>query len=233
MKLSGEIALASGFIFDYSNMINTDTITPAVIETLESKAKDAADALLLIREQGMAKAHLSKDGTPEHVLFTKLPFVKNGNPNTPESIAKLKQFGSYLQQEIDAVVFLGVGGSYLGNKVLFDIFAGSGWNVGCEKSRHGYPRVYFSGNNLDVDQYSEVVDEVEYLATHRLGKNEQFRVLLVPISKSGTTLETLAAFSYFYEQCQKSSLLQMEVAVVTDLDEDISPLYNLAKENVW
>ena len=222
MKLSGEIALASGFIFDYSNMINTDTITPAVIETLESKAKDAADALLLIREQGMAKAHLSKDGTPEHVLFTKLPFVKNGNPNTPESIAKLKQFGSYLQQEIDAVVFLGVGGSYLGNKVLFDIFAGSGWNVGCEKSRHGYPRVYFSGNNLDVDQYSEVVDEVEYLATHRLGKNEQFRVLLVPISKSGTTLETLAAFSYFYEQCQKSSLLQMEVAVVTDLDEDIS-----------
>ena len=53
MKLSGEIALASGFIFDYSNMINTDTITPAVIETLESKAKDAADALLLIREQGM------------------------------------------------------------------------------------------------------------------------------------------------------------------------------------
>ena len=94
-------------------------------------------------------------------------------------------------------------------------------------------RVYFSGNNLDVDQYSEVVDEVEYLATHRLGKNEQFRVLLVPISKSGTTLETLAAFSYFYEQCQKSSLLQMEVAVVTDLDEDISPLYNLAKENVW
>ena len=57
MKLSGEIALASGFIFDYSNMINTDTITPAVIETLESKAKDAADALLLIREQGMAKAH--------------------------------------------------------------------------------------------------------------------------------------------------------------------------------
>ena len=54
MKLSGEIALASGFIFDYSNMINTDTITSAVIETLESKAKDAADALLLIREQGMA-----------------------------------------------------------------------------------------------------------------------------------------------------------------------------------
>ena len=78
--------------------------------------------------------------------------------------------------------FLGVGGSYLGNKVLFDIFAGSGWNVGCEKSRHGYPRVYFSGNNLDVDQYSEVMDEVEYLATHRLGKmsNSEYCLFLFP-----------------------------------------------------
>lgn len=54
------------------------------------------------------------------MCFTKLPFVQNGNPNTPESIAKLKQFGSYLQQEIDAVVFRSRG-SYLGNKVLFDI----------------------------------------------------------------------------------------------------------------
>ena len=116
------------------------------------------------------------------MLFTKLPFVKNGNPNTPESIAKLKQFGSYLQQEIDAVVFLGVGGSYLGNKVLFDIFAGSGWNVGCEKSRHGYPRVYFSGNNLDVDQYSEVVEKWSILPRTGWGKmsNSEYCLFLFP-----------------------------------------------------
>lgn len=233
MKLSGKITLASGFVFDYGNMINTPTVTVAAIEALQSRAAAAAAALLKIREQGVAKAHLSKDGTPEPVFFTKLPFVQEGNPNTPASISKLKQFGRYLQQEIDAVVFLGVGGSYLGNKVLFDVFAGSGWNVGCEKSRQGYPRIYFSGNNLDVDQYHEIVSELEYLAQHRLGKQEQFRVLLVPISKSGTTLETLAAFTYFYEQCQKSSLLQLEVAVVTDLAEGASPLSNLAKERSW
>ena len=56
MKLSGEITLASGFIFDYSNMLNTHTITAEAIEALESKAADAADALMLIREQGTAKA---------------------------------------------------------------------------------------------------------------------------------------------------------------------------------
>lgn len=232
MKLSGKIALTSGFIFDYGNMLDSQ-VTSADLEVLQNKAAAAAEALLLIRRQGIAKAHLSKDGTPEPVFFTKLPFVQNGNPNTPDSITKLKQFGNYLQQEVDAVVFLGVGGSYLGNKVLFDVFAGSGWNVGCEKSRQGYPRVYFSGNNLDVDQYCEVVSELEYLAEHRLGKKEQFRVVLVPISKSGTTLETLAAFAYFYEHCQKSSLLQLEVAVVTDLNNGVSPLYTLAQEHSW
>lgn len=103
MKLSGKITLASGFVFDYGNMINTPTVTVAAIEALQSRA--AAAALLKIREQGVAKAHLSKDGTPEPVFFTKLPFVQEGNPNTPASISKLKQFGRYLQQEIDAVVF--------------------------------------------------------------------------------------------------------------------------------
>ena len=31
----------------------------------------------------------------------------------------------------------------------------------------------------------------------------------------------------------KKMCIRDRVAVVTDLDEDISPLYNLAKENVW
>lgn len=67
MKLSGKITLASGFVFDYGNMINTPTVTVAAIEALQSRA--AAAALLKIREQGVAKAHLSKDGTPEPVFL--------------------------------------------------------------------------------------------------------------------------------------------------------------------
>lgn len=81
-----------------------------------------------MRSSGTAYNHLSKDGTPEPVYFTRLPEIKNGNPNTPVSLQKLKDFGDYLRTNVDAVVFLGVGGSYLGNKVLFDIGAGPSWN---------------------------------------------------------------------------------------------------------
>ena len=233
MNLSGKVVLESGFIFDYAAMLGTEVISTEKIVALQDEAKGAAAALAVIRDTGIAKAHLSKDGTPEHVFFTRLPFVREGNPNTPESIQRLKDFGAYVQREIDAVVFLGVGGSYLGNKVIFDIFAGTGWNVGCEKRRQCYPRVYFSGNNLDADQYSEIFTELEYLSEQDSGKNGKFRFLLVPISKSGTTLETLAAFTYFYEFCQKSLLLQTEVAVVTDQQEGASPLHILAKANHW
>lgn len=233
MKLTGKIELTSGFVFDYSAMLGTEAVTEQDVENLQMKATDAAEALLVIRKTGMAKEHLSKDGKMEPVFFTRMPFIQEGNPNTPASIAKLQDFGTYVQKEIDAIVFLGVGGSYLGNKVLFDIFAGEGWNVGCEKRRQLYPRIYFSGNNLDVDQYSGVLNELEYLAKQGLGKSSQFKVLLVPISKSGTTLETLAAFTFFYESCKKSEMLQTEVAVVTDLHEAGSPLAALAQENKW
>lgn len=233
MNLSGKIILTSGFVFDYQAMLGTKVITDQDLEGLQEQARQVAQALTAIRTQGLAKAHLSKDGTPEHVFFTRMPFVEADNPNTPASIAALKEFSSYLQQEVDGVIFFGVGGSYLGNKVLFDVFAGDSWNVGCEKRRQNYPRIYFSGNNLDTDQYLEICRELEYLAEQGAGKGQQFKILLAPISKSGTTLETLAAFTYFYEFCRKSPLLQAEVAVVTEFNENTSPLYALAQEQHW
>lgn len=233
MNLLGKIELASGFVFDYTAMLGTETITAKDIEDLDWKVKMATEAVNTIRTDGIAKAHLSKDGTYEPVFFTRLPFVQDCNPNTPQSITELKNFGLYMQKEIDAIVFLGIGGSYLGNKVLFDVIADSGWNVGCDQRRQRYPRIYFSGNNLDVDQYNDILNELNYLAENGAAKNNQFKVLLVPISKSGTTLETVAAFHYFYEYCNRSEVLNMEVTVVTDFREDISPLFKLAKENNW
>ncbi len=232
MKLTGKIGLKSGFVFDYAAMLTTEYIQAEDIKRLQPKIEKAAAALNLIRTEGIAKAHLSKSGNPEQVLFTRMPLVATNNPNTPESIGKLKKFGSYLRKNIDVVIFLGVGGSYLGNKLLFDIFA-DGRNRGNEKERQESPHIYFSGNNLDSDQYQKILQEIEYLARRKTCQQELFKVMLVPISKSGTTLETLAAFSYFYDVCKKSPLLQTEVTVVTDLKAGVSPLYDLAQENNW
>lgn len=229
-----KIVLADGFLFDFATMFGENRIQQADLQQIEDKIIAAAQAVDVLRNTGMSKKHLSKDGRPEKVLFTKLPYVADGNPNTPQSIAKLKDFADYLRNHVDAVLFLGVGGSYLGNKVLYDLFCGDGWNILGPAQRGYRPAIIFGGNNLDPLQSHQIVDQVWSLARYTLPKKNRFRLMLVPISKSGTTLETLTAFSYFYEEFSKESYLDLDVAVVTDLNPDAnSPLLTLAQENNW
>ncbi len=234
MLTDGKIQLPSGFIFDYATMMGNCRITENDLLELKERMQNANAAINEMRKSGFTKAHLSKDGAPEPVYFTHLPYVKEGNPNTPDSIAKFQEFSTYMQDEVDAVIFLGVGGSYLGNKVLFDVFCGGGWNNFNHQERNNYPRIFFGGNNLDPWQSLHIVQQMESLAENRPSKGENFKVLLVPISKSGTTLETLTAFSYYYQELNKKENIIVDVAVVTDLKEETnSPLYKLAKEHNW
>ena len=59
--------------------------------------------------------------------------------------------------------------------------------------------------------------------------------MLVPISKSGTTLETISAFTYFYYRMEKNPAIDLECTVVTDLqaDESKAPLLHLANKFNW
>lgn len=225
--------LTNGIIFDYTNMFGDGRLDESVVQqALQTQGRAAFEAVEKIRESGVSKGHMSKDGTPEHVYFLRMPYIKDGNPNTPESIVKLKRFSKYLQN-IDAVVFLGVGGSYLGNKVLMDILGGFHWNT--EKlTRQGQPRIYFSGNNLDPMDSNALLYELRRLSIEECCERK-LRVMLVPISKSGTTLETVTAFTYFYDVLSKEDNVELECTVVTDLKADPkeAPLLQLADKFGW
>ncbi len=230
----GCLQVGAGFSFDYATMLGEGRIRAEELEELAPRAEAAAAALAELRSSGYAKAHRSKDGAREPVYFTRLPYVAEGNPNTPASLAALAELGEHCQAEVDGVVFLGVGGSYLGNKVLFDIFCGEGWNSLSLEERGRRPYIFFGGNNMGALQSSLMAREVRNLASHAPLKGSRFRLLLVPISKSGGTLETLTAFSYFYQEFSASPLLELEVAVVTDLrPEAASPLAQLAAAQGW
>ncbi len=122
------LQLSDGFVFDYSTMLGDGRLSVEDIDSLKENTEKAAVAIDTMRSTGYAKAHLSKDGVPEIVNFMRLPYVKEEYPNNPKSISKLSELSAYVKNEIDAVIFLGIGGSYLGNKVLFDIFCGETWN---------------------------------------------------------------------------------------------------------
>lgn len=235
MNLTGRIELKNGFTFDYKNMLGENRIKKEDLEKILDKVESANKGLKVLRKDGFVKGHLSKDGEVEPVYFTRLPFLKDGNPNTLESINKLEKYGEKIRGSFDAVIFLGVGGSYLGNKVLFDVKAGEFWNEEIKEGVRKGPMVYFAGNNADVDQDMALLKNI-LMHGSKKDKGEKFRVMLVPISKSGSTLETITAFLYFYDRLSKASdIIDLNVTVVTDLAKPIeeSPLHSLALKNNW
>lgn len=231
------LRLTSGFTFDYTNMVGEGRITGGAVEALRPGLQAAHAAVERLRRDGYACGHMSKDGKPEKVLFTKLPYVEAGGINTPETLGRLKEFGESLRYQVDAVVSLGVGGSYLGNKVLFDVHCGEFWNLRPVEDRNGYPKYFFGGNNLDPRRILETAECLlaEARCKARAGAG-RYKVMLLVISKSGTTIDTMAAFLTLREALLRHpGLVEVAVAAVTDLAEgpDETLLHRLAREEGW
>ena len=107
---------------------------------------------------------------------------------TPEFIAEINDAAKTLQQECDAVVVAGIGGSYLGARMVIDALSNTfGW---LQESK--YPRILFAGNNIGEDYLSELI---AYLKTVRFG--------VINISKSGTTTETAITFRLLKTLCEQ------------------------------
>jgi glucose-6-phosphate isomerase len=176
---------------------------------------------------------LSKDGTPEHVYFTTVAYIQEGHPNTPELIAELTKYGQKVRTSCDAVVFCGIGGSYLGGKVLYDSFTSRLWdNAPAEPFT---TKIYFSGNSVDVDDMEAIWQEILLQGkAQQAASGKKMKVAVIPISKSGTTLEPLSAFLYFYAKLQENKdYFQTEVAVVTDKTNTSGPFNILAAKYGW
>ena len=226
--------LKSGFEFNYGNMYGEGKVTDTDIASLADKITAAAAAVDQMRVTGEVRGHLSKDGNPEKVLFSQLPYIATGNLNSPDSIAKLKEFGATVRNNADVVVSLGIGGSYLGNKVLFDVNCGEFWNQLPDK-RDGWPEIYFSGNNIDPRRTTELIDclkrKAEIIRTHQ---QRSMKILLLLISKSGSTLDTMSNFLVMQEALQNEAAIELEVVAVTDPDEENPTLLKrLAMQNGW
>lgn len=227
----------SGFCFDYEHIFGEGKVTSLDIEEMDSKIKDAHQAMKEMRLTGIVRGHLSKDGEPEKVLFSQLPYIKEGNLNSPKSIARLKEFSASVQNRIDGVISFGIGGSFLGNKVLFDVHCGEFWNSMSKEERNGFPKVYFSGNNIDprrtLDMVNHIIAAAKKQATHGPSKHP-YRLMLIVISKSGGTLDTMSNFMVAYELVKQCPEIEVEVVAVTDPNESKPTLLKkLATEQKW
>jgi glucose-6-phosphate isomerase len=116
-------------------------------------------------------------------------------------LGRVIRVANRLRENVDRVVVLGIGGSYLGAKALFDALCHSHHNEMPAKLRMGKPRVYFEGNALDNDALQELLELLENTCVDPDIPEERWGVVVV--SKSGDTVETAAAFRAFRAEAQK------------------------------
>lgn len=99
---------------------------------------------------------------------------------TEEFIRDIEDTATVLRTRCDAVVVVGIGGSYLGAKAVIDALSSSFDWLRHERKD---PVILYAGNNIGEDYLHELA---EYLKKRQFG--------IINISKSGTTTEPAIAF---------------------------------------
>ncbi len=124
---------------------------------------------------------------------------QRGNSELGRILANTKA----LMAEVDRVVVLGIGGSYMGAKALMDGCCQPFFNELSRGERGSRPRIYFEGNNVDNDASQGLL---HLLGAHRnqLGDSVENSWGVVVISKSGGTLETASAFRQYLSALETS-----------------------------
>ncbi len=105
-----------------------------------------------------------------------------------DELAAIKAAAKEIQSDSDALVVVGIGGSYLGARAALEFVKSPNYNQLPKKT----PDIYFAGNGLSADGTNEVIE--------MLGDRD-FSVNV--ISKSGTTTEPAVAFRVFRALLEK------------------------------
>ena len=95
---------------------------------------------------------------------------------------RIEQAAQKIRSDSQALVVIGIGGSYLGARGVVECLCSPNYNL----KKKDTPNIYFIGNGLSSDQLSETMELLDGV---------DFSVNV--ISKSGTTTEPAVAFRFF------------------------------------
>jgi glucose-6-phosphate isomerase len=104
-----------------------------------------------------------------------------------EEFSRIKESAEVIKKNSDALVVIGIGGSYLGTRATIEALQHSFYN-NLPKAKRKTPEIYFVGNNISSTYISDLLELLE-------DKDISVNV----ISKSGTTTEPAIAFRIFKE----------------------------------
>ena len=99
-----------------------------------------------------------------------------------EEFARIKAAAAKIRSDSEALVVIGIGGSYLGARAAIEFVRSKNYNLLAKDD----PKVFFVGNSISPTEIGEIMD---------VCRNLDFSVNV--ISKSGTTTEPAVAFRLF------------------------------------
>jgi glucose-6-phosphate isomerase len=166
-----------------------------------ARLKEFTARLLQVRSQVATERELKQvppELQPLEAGFIDLPqktLDEHRRQGEASTLGRVMARAGRLKQEVDRVVILGIGDSYLGARALFEALCNTYHNDLPPETRLGVPRIYFEGNNVDNDALQDLLDLLQTTCVDPELHAERWGVVV--ISKSGDVLETLAAHRVF------------------------------------
>jgi glucose-6-phosphate isomerase len=132
--------------------------------------------------------------------------------------ARIKSTANRIKDNSNALVIIGIGGSYLGARAALDMLSHSFYNM--KASESGTPEVYFAGNNISADYISDLFEVLH-------GKDITINV----ISKSGTTTEPAIGFRLFRKYMEERyGIEEASKRIISTTDKARGSMKKLADE---
>ncbi|WP_249871539.1 glucose-6-phosphate isomerase [Oceanobacillus saliphilus] len=130
-----------------------------------------------------------------------------------EEFSRIKKAAERIRSHSDALVVIGIGGSYLGSRAAIEALSHTFHN-----QMSGNTQVYFAGQNISSTYITHLLEMLE-------GKDISINV----ISKSGTTTEPAVAFRIFRDYMEKKyGKEEMKKRIYVTTDKEKGALKQLA-----
>lgn len=189
-----------------------------------SRIKALAPLAIQVRGQVAAEREITQppaELAPLQAGFIDLPGkLLDAHRRKPEGseLGRVLTLANRLKSQVDRVVVLGIGGSYLGARALFEALCHTYHNELPAKSRLGKPRIYFEGNNVDNDALADLLELLENTCVDPEIPEERWGLIVA--SKSGGTIETASAYRVFRKEAARfygtgSPLLKQLIVPIT------------------
>ena len=108
-----------------------------------------------------------------------------------EEFDRIKKAAEKIKGNSEALIVIGIGGSYLGPRAAIEMLNSNFYNV-LGNNKRNTPKVFFVGNNISSTYLADLLDAIEGID-----------ISVNVISKSGTTTEPAIAFRVFKDYMEK------------------------------